>query len=264
MRILYASDIHTEFKRLERIPALPNPDTYDVVFLPGDIGLGMAGLEWILKTFPEDKHVYTLPGNHEYYRQNYSLLQTDFEQFAEDHADRLTILNPGSVDLGEFVLIGATLWSSLTLRGYTDPRITDAYFAGSIADFGVIRVNFDNGLEGYWSVQDHIKMHLLERTFIQKQLEAHADRRCVVMTHFVPTQLAIDPIYHNSPLNPYFTVDMDDLMMDYNVEAWFFGHTHSQYNKPHPCGTKLFCNPMGYPGENRDVSWKIVDLSAPV
>lgn len=279
VRALIGSDIHTEFykspgKQLRGIPAVPNADDYDVVILAGDIGMGMGGFEWILRTFPEDKAVFYLPGNHEFYKHNFEELREAFQRAAEQSRGRVKMLDPGAVQLTEVIegekddwsdakirkinLIGCTLWSSLRLRGYNDPRATELYFQHSISDFDLIRRK--NGTEA-WTAQSHIWAHEQDVAFLKFALDnCMPDETNVVITHFVPSQTCIAPQYQNSILNPYFTVDMDDLMLDYNIDAWIFGHTHTGMEKVHPAGTKMICNPFGYPGENSKPAWKIYNL----
>ncbi len=258
LRILEASDLHLEHGRVSRIPALPDASTYDVVALPGDLGVGCEGLMWMLAKIPEDKPVIFIPGNHEYYKQDYFETKINLQVFAQQvnktRAAEVHVLNPGIVEIDNVVIIGATLWSSLELQGYYDHRITDLYIERSIADFPLIR------MAGERRTADHHRAdHLRERAYITDSLKQHdgTDKKVIVMTHFVPSQICIDPIYGNSPLNPYFTVDMDDLMLDYKIDAWYFGHTHSQMEKVHPSGTRLICNPMGYPGEHNKEEWVI-------
>lgn len=248
LRIAEMSDLHEEFGKHGRIPPLPHSDDYDVVMLPGDIGLGINGLLYMDEIVPKDKPIVTCNGNHEYYKNDYYETQASQRALIEKWKDRRTIhlLNPGTVEINGVVIIGATLWSSLELQGYYDHRINDLLFERSIADFKLIRTG-----DTRWDADKHREEHQTERKFIIDALKANAGKKCVVMTHFVPAQMCIDPIYANSPLNPYFTVDMDDVMLDYTPEAWYFGHTHSKMEMVHPSGTKLICNPAGYPGEHR-------------
>lgn len=258
-RILVASDIHSEFDRLGRLPPLPNEDEYDAVLLAGDLGLTINGMMWALATFPHSKTLIMLNGNHEYYHGD----KTDVRRAQQAVIGQLIeagrpapviLLDPGTYEIGNTVIIGATLWSSLELKGFYDHRTTDLMFERSIADFKLI---YDQGKRR--TADDHRADFEREQAFIKQQLEEYKDsgRTIVVATHFVPSQMCIDPIYANSPLNPYFTVDMDDLMLDYSIDTWFFGHTHSKMSKVHPSGTKLICNPAGYPGEHQNFSWDI-------
>ena len=65
------------------------------------------------------------------------------------------------------------------------------------------------------------------------------------MTHHLPSQQCVAPQHKDSPLNPFFVCDMEDLILERQPSLWLFGHTHSsvdiQIGK-----TRLLCNPFGY------------------
>src|SRR5215468_9653459 len=55
------SDLHLEFSDWS-----PPPVAADVVVLAGDIHVGVGGLEWMRRHFPDTPVIY-VPGNHEFY-----------------------------------------------------------------------------------------------------------------------------------------------------------------------------------------------------
>ena len=59
MKLHILSDLHIEFADFE----LPETDA-DVIVLAGDIGVGMGGLEWVMKQRASMHFIY-VPGNHE-------------------------------------------------------------------------------------------------------------------------------------------------------------------------------------------------------
>lgn len=61
MRIRILSDIHIEFE-----PYRPSEVEADLVILAGDIGVGLDGIRWAQRHFPDLPVVY-IAGNHEYY-----------------------------------------------------------------------------------------------------------------------------------------------------------------------------------------------------
>jgi hypothetical protein len=200
-----------------------------------------------------------LNGNHEYYHYDKAEVQRAQQAVIQQCVERsrpasIHLLDPGTVEIGNTVFIGATLWTNLELKGVVDHRFTDLYLEQAIADFKLIKHDGKRR-----TADDHRADFERERAFLLEQLESYKDSgmTIVVATHFVPSQMCIDPMYENSPLNPYFTVDMDEVMLDYDIDTWFFGHTHSKMNVEHPSGTKLICNPAGYPGEHANFSWDI-------
>lgn len=255
VKILHGSDIHTEFGKLDRVPDLPFSTHYDIVLLSGDIGLGAAGIEWALDFFPKDKKIIFIPGNHEYYKHIYQATQLRFQQMARDSHDRLVVLDPGFIELGDWTLIGATLWSALRAK---DQEYMGHYAERNIADFHVIRCD----PRGLWDPAMHTKVNSQEVNYLVDKLTEFKDRKLIVATHFLPSQACTHPKYNGSPLNPYFANDLDWIMEEHKIPYWIFGHTHDVMTIDHPTGTKLISNPFGYPGENKEPNkWQILTLS---
>lgn len=66
MKLHVLSDVHLEFQKCRNQSSLGNIDC-DVHVLAGDIGVGLAGIEWALHNF--SKPVIYVFGNHEFYGQ---------------------------------------------------------------------------------------------------------------------------------------------------------------------------------------------------
>lgn len=267
MKILVLSDVHTEFWK--RGPAqeftknyLPLPASYDVVVAAGDIGLGTNGFEWLENTFPKDKTILYVPGNHEYYHNDYFVLQDQLTRLSKLNNSLVTVLNPGRVVINGVQFIGATLWSDLKLKGYMD--YPDYIFERGIADFNVISAS------KYGSKMNATLMRAIynsELNFIKDQLEATSTelmKKTVVITHFVPSQMLIDQKWLHpqfATLNPYFTNDLDHEVFHYGFPLCIYGHTHDRNDLEHPTGVRCVGNPYGYPNENREpYDWKIVEV----
>lgn len=253
-RILVISDMHTEFWKGGNQPNLldlPSPESYDVVVAAGDIGVGISGLTWLAETFPQRRIIY-VPGNHEYYRQEYHGLNDLLAEHAQWHD--IDLLNPGTVMIGDVTFIGANLWTDFELRGYLPMQ---EYNLQGFADFSLIRVG-----EERMSLSTMKQIHQLEKAYIINELEAIDDNsKTVVITHFVPSQLCVHQKWVGNSCNPYFTNDLDDLFDKYQYPLHLFGHTHDRHDVDHPLGTRLVSNPLGYPRENRErFEWKIVEL----
>jgi Icc-related predicted phosphoesterase len=56
--------------------------------------------------------------------------------------------------------------------------------------------------------------------------------------------------YANDPLNPAFASSLDDIIENYQPVLWIHGHTHERCDYE-LFGTRVVCNPRGYPGEKR-------------
>jgi Icc-related predicted phosphoesterase len=249
MRILYFSDLHMEFPKMgsHLLPPLPDPSEYDVVVAAGDISYELQGVRWLDRFFPNDKPIIFVPGNHEYYTNDFDEVSAAFDSYE----GRVQILDPGQIEIDGYTFLVATMWSDLKLKGYRD--LDDWEVKRGIADFkwGFTPARMRN-------------IHAKERLYIERRLAKQAAEglsdKTVVVTHFVPTQLCVNPKWQGSPLNPYFTNDQDDLMERFKPAAWIFGHTHDRFDIIHPSGVHVVGNPHGYVRETPNFEWKILTV----
>lgn len=256
MKILILSDMHREFNwKNHPLPVLPDSDEYDAIVFAGDIGVGTAGIDWAVSFGDPSKPKVYINGNHEFYQQDYNLLRVRQKNMVLP--SNFHLLDPGVVEIGEYVFIGATLWSNLVLGQLRpDPR----QVGYSISDFRLI-TNNEQGR--YFSTDDMCKAHNKEVNFIYNALATHAGKKCVVVTHFLPSADCVSPRYKGDSLNAYFASDCDWLMDDpaFNIPLWIAGHTHDRMVINHRSGTEIVIHPLGYPAENpTPYKWKIVEV----
>ena len=83
MKLHILNDLHIEFGDF----APPATDA-DVIILAGDIGVGMGGLHWAEKRFP-DRPVIYVPGNHEFYHHDIALI----DELKAQAPDNVHVLN---------------------------------------------------------------------------------------------------------------------------------------------------------------------------
>lgn len=219
MKIHLLSDLHTEFGN-----KLPDPRPADVLVLAGDIGVGKLEVERILNFYSKHyKHVFYVPGNHEYYGS--TIKELDNLEVANNV---VACSHAKSAILEGVKFIGAVLWTDF----HDSP--TNAMLAKRMVnDFRVIK--------GF-SVHDCINLNKQHKQFI----EQHYEPGCVIVTHFLPSLECVASMYKNSPANPYFANNLD--VSNYDCD-WLFGHTHSFVSKIQgKC--RLYANPLGYPHEN--------------
>ena len=234
MKLRYLSDLHLEFiksKDLERFILQIPPGMDEVCILAGDIGNPHQPsydvfMEYISAHF---KKTFVIPGNHEYYfhpmDKTQALMASYFEKF-----DNISLLNNSCEVYEDYCFIGTTLWSQVTNPTY---RINDVY---NIPGLDYLQYN---------------RMNRLCVDFLEDALDKH--EKNIVITHHMPSSSLLDVKYLSSAVRPYnqwFCCDLDDLIAQKNIKAWFYGHTHT------PAITRIrgipfLCNPIGYPGENR-------------
>lgn len=234
MKLRYFSDLHLEFIKakdierfLEQIPVGPD----EICVLAGDIGHPRDSkydrfMEFISQNF---KKAFVIPGNHEYY--GYPIVETqDFMKSYFEKFHNISLLYNTCEVYEGYCFVGTPLWSHVSNPQY---KINDMY---QIPRFDCFQYN------------------LLHRLSVDFLTEALNHEKCIVITHHMPSFSLIDEKYLTSAMRPYnqwFACDLDELILSKkdNIQAWFYGHTHT------PSETKIegipfLCNPVGYPGEN--------------
>jgi Icc-related predicted phosphoesterase len=235
MKLHVLSDLHTEFADFS-----PPETDADVVILGGDIGVGLGGIEWAARRFPKTLVIY-VPGNHEFYGHDIGLT----EELKIAAAANIHVLNNDMLELDGIRFVGSTLWTDFKFYGEEEAWFARQRAKRSIADFASIR----NGKRRF-TPEDSVEIHAASKTWLAGELARNPDGPTVVVTHHLPASTSVAARYANDSLNPAFASRMEDLIETYQPELWIHGHTHE------PCdytlfGTRVVCNPRGYPGEHR-------------
>ena len=233
MKLHVLSDLHTEFADFTP------PDTdADVIVLAGDIGVGPKGLDWAARHFTDRPVVY-VPGNHEYYGHDLSLI----DQLQSAAPKNIHVLNDDAVTLDGVRFLACTLWTDFKLHGESEVWFARQRARQLLTDFEVIR----NGRRRF-TPEDSVELHETSRAWLQRELGQPFEGPTVVVTHHLPAAQSVAEQYANDPLNPAFASSLEDLIEEYCPGLWIHGHTHV------PCDYRLFdtrivCNPRGYPRE---------------
>jgi len=242
MRIRFLSDLH-----LEVTPYAPPETGADLVVLAGDIHNGAAGIEWARESFRAP--VLYVPGNHEYYEGEFGAVLDALEAAAARTGVRL--LDCAQHVAGDVRFLGCTLWTDYSLapadrrqRVIDDSRTRNP-------DYALIRFGSRN-----FAPEDAIALCERHRRWLDARLDEAFAGTTVVITHFAPHPLSIAPAYAGHPANPAFIVDLEAMMG--RAGLWIHGHTHTRFDY-RVRGTRVVCNPRGYPGEPTDfrADWTI-------
>lgn len=252
MYLRVVSDVHVEWGQAFEITPLPrDPET--VLILAGDIDSAGNLQQTITKIIDNTEFLayIIIPGNHEYYGQDFNMVQQQFDDLRNyfnlkvEYSNVWFTSTADTIQVGDTTFIFGPMWTD---GGNTDRdrRITQ----GSLSDFRVIR----DGLSA-WSV-DRMRVEFFKFiSYLNEALKKVTTPKCVLVTHHLPTYKAIAPEFKHSDCNGGFASDIikyiqPDLLD--KIDVMCFGHTHTTVKKKVilEIGTKkvqLICNPRGYP-----------------
>lgn len=253
LRIQQMSDLHLEFNHDFRVY---NTSNADVLMLNGDICVAdyftkseaspKAYLADIAKHFfevaaKEFEHVIYIPGNHEHYHGTYS----DTVNILKEHLPDITILQNESIRIGDYKILGTTLWTDCNNR---DP-LTLSYLGGYLNDFKIItksKIPYSKFLPLH-SVQEFKQA----TQFISDSCEG--EDNVIVMTHHAPSIMSIHSSYSDSmyyQANGGYYSALDQFILDRpQIKLWTHGHMHNSFDY-NIGSTRVVCNPHGYRSEN--------------
>jgi Icc-related predicted phosphoesterase len=233
-RLRIFSDLHLEF-----VDWIPPPVAADAIVLAGDISVGLQGVQWARRQFPDTPVVY-VPGNHEFYGAR---LPDALEELRTE-AQRLGVhfLDGDECILGGTRFLGTTLWTDYELYGSAPADLERAMADAAIEmnDFRMIQWTGGEPLAPAL-VRD---MHLTGVAWLAERLAEPFAGPTVVVTHHLPHRQCIHPKYEGTRFNPCFASDLDHLVRA-PVALWVHGHTHESIDFL-VNGTRVVCNPRGY------------------
>jgi len=233
MRVHVLSDLH-----LEAAPFEPPPAPADLVVLAGDIDNGPAGIEWAKRRFSTP--VLYLAGNHEPYDGDFE--QTQRALRAAAAGSHIVLLDCDAAVVGGVRFLGCTLWTDFELLGEPGRALALGRYRDWLVDYRAI------GFGGRrFAPDDSIALHRVHRAWLETALAEPFAGPTVVVTHHAPHRGSIAPAFATHPLNPAFVSDLEPLMG--RAALWIHGHTHRAFDYV-VHGTRIVCNPRGYPGED--------------
>lgn len=235
MQIHLLSDLHNEFDNYK-----PLSVDSDVVILAGDIDVKARGVEWAKQTF-QVPVLYVL-GNHEYYSGH--MPGTLEKMRIASRGSHVQVLECDAVVLGETRFLGATMWTDFTATG--NKPLASITAQGTMNDYRLIRAG-----EHYRRIKpgDLAAEALKTRAWLLSKLAEPFPGSTVVITHHAPLLRSLAESPHaGSHLDAAYANEWLDLVGSDQVTLWLHGHSHTAVDY-HEAGTRIVCNPRGYPGE---------------
>ena len=245
MRIQYFSDIHLEFCKhiTPKIKAVA-----PVLCLAGDIGYpnmdNYTKFLYDLNLHSGFEKIFLIAGNHEYYKQNETIKETNQkinELIEKNKLYKVSFLNNACEFYNGYLFVGSTLWSKIE---NSNKRLTNDF--SSIKDITIEKYN---------------KNHEESLLFLSNEINYYNNNKIVVMTHFLPSYSLIEKKYEKfAEYNQCFASNCDHLIKD-PVCLWIYGHTHYP-KKSIINNVNVVCNPIGYQRENKIVNFEeYVDIN---
>lgn len=233
MRIHLLSDLHLEFA-----PFVPEDVEVDVVILAGDIDVKNRGAPWAKQAFACP--VLYVPGNHEYYAGH---LSGTLEKMRLAGDARVRVMDRDEITIKGVRFLGATMWTDFSSTG--DRSLASSAARDGMNDFRQIRTGSYRRI----TPQDLLEQSMKTREWLRTELDRFHDGPTVVITHHAPSLRSLtDNPHAGGHMDAAYANDWHDLMGADRVALWMHGHSHTAVDYE-VAGTRVVCNPRGYPGE---------------
>ena len=266
MKLHVLSDLHVEFS-----PFTPDPDTVkaaDVIVLAGDIYLGVKGITWARKNFP-DKPVVYVAGNHEFYGFHWDKLLDQLRE--EARAQDVYYLENESIAINGVRFLGATLWTDFEFFGLSKRSQAMRAVESNLVDYSDIKaktlqpevvssimgtqygkkgpVRWSRKLTAVHSLARHqASLAWLKSELLQASESGNAVNT-VVVSHHYPHKNSTAPKYLEDLVTAGFGSHLP-LDMLTQTDLWIHGHTHDSFDyevSDARQSVRVVCNPRGYP-----------------
>jgi predicted phosphodiesterase len=229
MKLQIFSDVHCEY--LDNIKFVRHINVKaDILVLAGDIGQPSLPIykDFLLAMSKMFKKIFIIAGNHENY--NSTIEETNKQISSIVKLTNITFLNNSYEDYQGYRFIGTTLWSNIKDKRY---------------------LTNDLHLINNFSLEKYNKLHEESVEFIKNMIKT-SDKPIVCITHYLPSMTLTDRRY-NRLYDQCYASDLDYLIRD-PIKVWIHGHTHRR-QQSFINGITVLCNPIGYKGENNNVSY---------
>ena len=208
--------------------------------IPGDIGIGLQGAEWIWSMASRFKGIVYVAGNHEFYKGNYTQVRKDLDEFS--WPDNVHYLNGGTCIIGDIRFIGTTLWTD---NDRSDPMFA-MYVNRQLNDYTFIRYG-----QNLFRPEHSAILHAQDRENIVTHLSrVKENEKVVVVSHHLPSYQCVHKDYRGNKLNSAYASNLDDIIYYYKPILWLFGHSHKTCDIEIG-STHMRSNPRGYVEDSR-------------
>jgi hypothetical protein len=269
-------------------PSLERPDA-DLILVAGDVGSGIESIQRLRSVLPT-KPIVMVAGNHEHYGLWWHNATDLLREEARKHD--IVFLENESWDFSGVRFHGCTFWTDFEYDGIEHKKdrmvamgrlIKDYQKIGAVdgarlrqsircsyRDWELMQMLCDDA--GFSKsirqlrTKDVVARHQESRSWLRSQLDKDPGLASVVITHHLPHEISVDPLYQDDIRNAAFVSRCDSLFALPGAPGfWVHGHTHHKVNAlVHR--TRLVCNPMGHrqpDGSNQNIDfdpWMVIEV----
>ena len=231
-------------------PEVLPEDSESTLILAGDIWhskkpFAFSNYSWFGKMTQRFKYVLVVLGNHDFWGGTFPTEYKNFERYkSEQKLNNLFLLQDSTILMGDYKIIGSTLWTSLQDRSsaimeqfnktnndlrymrWHDSRYPNTYKKASAKPF----------LEAFNKSKHYI---------FENAVKDYPEQKLFVISHHPPSKvLATDPDLTDIDF-AINTNNLDDLILQSNIDVWMHGHVH-QSGKAKIGNTEIIANTVGY------------------
>lgn len=235
MKIQVLSDLHIEFDDFAI-----DSDDMDAVILAGDIHVKDKGVLWALEHI-EDKPVFYVLGNHEFYGKAYPKLIESLKTLTQ--GTHVHVLEKDVYTFNGVNFMGCTLWTDFELFG--DARLAGFQCQQVMTDYKKIRRS--PSFAKLRSV-DVALIHRQSKAWLEQELVRRKGEKNVVISHHGPSAMSLPEQYKTDIVSAGYVSNLEPFIEDYQPSYWVHGHLHN--SSRYQIGTcEVVANPRGYPME---------------
>jgi Icc-related predicted phosphoesterase len=176
---------------------------------------------------PKYPRILYVPGNHEYWEAgDVHEMPARFRKLEKEFPN-VTVLDNHYTEIAGYRFLGGTMW-------YGEPPPPLIAMKLKWSDYKHTE-NFEP-----WVYQQNAG-------FVQ-MVRNYARQGDIVISHHLPSYQSVHPRYTNDWSNHFYVTDMEEEIRALRPALWIHGHTHNAWDYKIE-GTRVVCNPMGYPHE---------------
>ncbi len=235
MKIQFASDLHLEFPENSAfLRANPIRPVGDILLLAGDIAQYYTlerQKEFFRFCSSHFQKTFWVPGNHEYY---HSEIGNRTGHFEEEILPNVFLVNNHVVTVENLQIICSTLWTPVS-------DVNAVAIQKFMYDYRLIKDG-----DHLFSPARSTQLYEENLNFLKGAVSACNQKKCMVVTHHVPTPDHYPEEYRGSVLNEAFVVALNVFINSSKIDYWIYGHHHRNIPPFRIGNTNLLTNQLGY------------------